>query len=458
MLLPPVLESFVEGSPSTVMVRAALDWLVDEAAVGEIFEEAAVSQYTRELTLSHMVEVMLDVAAGVRPSPRAAFRARELDRAISAAAFYGKLSRMEPDIAVAVVAHTAARARAVITASGGTLDEPIAGYAARILDGNVLSGSEHRIAPLRKTRAAGLPGKLLAVFEPATGVVLQYVPCEDAYTQERALLDRVEIEAGQLWIADRNFCVRGFLERVVRGGAFFLIRRHGSSLPVTPEGQLRHVGRVETGEVFEQEVTVEGLGAGRATALRRVVLVLDKPTTDGDTEIELITNLPASVAATACCEAYRERWQIERHFQTMTDLLHCEVPALGQPRAALFAFGMSLVASHALAMVEASLREAHGEGPVREMSRWHFVDEVSHVYRGMMLAVPPSQWELLRTSTAADMAAVLNAVAGRVRIDRMQKSRRGPKKPRNTPKSPHRHRSTKRLMDEERAARRGKNE
>jgi IS4 transposase len=458
MNLPPVLESFVKGSPLTVMVRAALDWLIDEVAVDEIFEKAASSQYTRELTLSHMVNVMLDVAAGIRPSPRAAFRARELDRAVSAAAFYGKLNRMEPDIAVAVVAHTAAQARAVITASGGMLDEPVAGYSARILDGNVLSGSEHRIAPLRKTRAAGLPGKLLAIFEPATGLVLEYVPCEDAYTQERALLDQFEIDAGQLWIADRNFCVRAFLERIASRRAFFLMRRHGSTLPFTPRGELRHAGRVETGEVFEQEITVEGLGSERVPMLRRIVLVLDKPTTDGDTEIELITNLPASVAATVCCEVYRERWQIERHFQTMTDLLHCEIPALGQPRAALFAFGMSLVASHALAMVEASLREAHGEDPVKEMSRWQFVDEVSHVYRGMMLAIPPPDWEVLRTTTAAEMAAILNTVAGQVQIDRMGKSRRGPKKPRNTPKSPHRHRSTKRLMDEERVARRRKKE
>jgi IS4 transposase len=458
MNLPSILDRFVAGSPLTVMVRAALDRLVDEVVVDEIFEKTAVSQYTRELALSHLVDVMLDVATGVQPSPRAAFRARELDRLVSPKAFYGKLNRMEPDIAVAVVAHTAAQARAVITASGGTLDEPIAGDSARILDGNVLSGSEHRIAVLRKTRAAGLPGKLLALFEPATGLVLQYVPCEDAYTQERALLDLVEIEAGQLWIADRNFCVRRFLERIVSSGAFLLMRRHGSTLPFTPEGELRHVGRVETGAVFEQAIAVEGLGAERVSTLRRIVLVLDKPTTDGDSEIELITNLPASVVATIGCEVYRERWQIERHFQTLTDLLHCEIPALGQPRAALFAFGMSLVASHALAMVEASLRAVHGEEPVKELSRWQFVDEVSHVYRGMMLAIPPSHWELLRTTTAAEMAATLNAVATHVRIDRMRKSRRGPKKPRNTPKSRHRHRSTKRLIDEERAAGRRKKE
>jgi Transposase DDE domain len=450
MNVSPVLEPFVKGSPLTVMVRSALEWLVDEVAIEQIFTKTAASQYTRELTLSHMVEVMLDVASGVRPSPRAAFRARGLDRAVSAAAFYGKLNRMEPEVAVAVVAHTAERARAVVEASGGKLDEPIPGYSARILDGNVLSGSEHRIAALRKTRAAGLPGKLLAVFEAATGLVLQYIPCEDAYTQERALLDRVEIEAGQLWIADGNFCVRGLLDRIVSRRAFFLVRRHGSTLPFAPEEESRRLGRVETGEVFEQEVAVEGLDCG---SLRRIVLVLDQPTADGDVEIELVTNLPASVSAAACCVAYRWRWRIERHFQTMTDLLHCEIPALGHPRAALFAFGMSLVASHALAMVEASLRQAHGEEPVEELSRRQLVDEVSHVHRGMMIAIPPPHWGFLRALTAAELATTLNAVAAHVPIDRMRRSRRGPKKPRNTPKSAHRHRSTKRLLDEEQAKR-----
>jgi IS4 transposase len=453
MEYPSTLEPFVKGSPLTVMVRSALEWLVDDAVIDEIFETTAQSQYTRALTLAHLVDVFLDVASGVRPSPRAAFRARGLDRAVSAAAFYAKLSRMEPEVAAAVVAHTAARARAFIEASGGMLDEPIPGYPARILDGNVLSGSEHRIAALRRARAAGLPGKLLAVFEPATGLVLDYIPCEDAYTQERALLDRVAVGAGQLWIADRNFCVRTFLGRVASCGAFFLVRRHASSLPFTPRGALRRVGRVDTGEAFEHEVTVEGLGGEAPGPLRRVVLKLDRPTTDGDTEIELITNLGAAVTATACCAAYRERWRIERHFQRMTDLLHCEVPALGHPRAALFAFGVSVVASHALAMVESSAREVHGEGPVEELS-WHqVVDEVSHVHRGMMLAVPPPQWGWLRAGSASDLAALLKAVAAHVPIDRMRRSRRGPKKPRNTPKGPHTHRSTRRLLDDERERR-----
>jgi IS4 transposase len=450
MTLPAILDPFANGAAATVMTRMALEWLIDDAALDQLFEDQAESQYTRELTLSHMVHLMLDVASGVRPSPRAAFEARRERLHVSAVAFYGKLKRMEPGVTAAVVRHLAGRAREVIESAGGLLDEPVPGYAARILDGNVLAGTEHRAAPLRGTRAAALPGKLLAVYEPASELVLDVVFSEDAYTQERALLDRVRVEPGQLWIADRNFCVRWFLFTAARRGAFFLVRRHLSTSPYEPVGDPRRVGRVDTGEVFEQDILVKDPDDDSLHRMRRIVLKLDEPTRDGEAEIELVTNLPASVSALTCCEAYRGRWQIEGHFQKLTDLLHCEVPSLSYPRAALFAFGMSVVAGHALAMLTGNLRAAHGEGPVRELSHYAVVDEVSHVYRGMMVAVPAPEWAFLRDYTAAELAAALTEVAAHVPVDRMRRSRRGPKKPRTTPKASgkkNHHVSTRRLLD-----------
>src|SRR3954452_22945547 len=107
---------------------------------------------------------MLDVASGHRPSPRAAFLRRNLPLVASLSAFYRKLHRMEPAIPEAVVRRTAARARQLIVASGGLMPEAVGGYGARILDGNVLTGTEHRITPLRTTASAGLPGRSLAVY------------------------------------------------------------------------------------------------------------------------------------------------------------------------------------------------------------------------------------------------------------------------------------------------------
>src|SRR3954453_20221534 len=156
LVLPPILNPFIEGAPAAVMTRIALDWIIDGTPLDELFDEVAEGRYTRELTLTHFVQVLLDVASGHRPSPRAAFLRRELSLLASPSAFYRKLNRMELAIPEAVVRRTATRARQLIAASGGLLPEPIEGYAARILDGNILTGTEHRITPLRTTASAGL--------------------------------------------------------------------------------------------------------------------------------------------------------------------------------------------------------------------------------------------------------------------------------------------------------------
>src|SRR3954463_14632305 len=454
LVLPAILNPFVAGAPAAVMTRIALDWILDGTPLDELFDEVAAGQYTRELTLTHFVQVMLDVASGHRPSPRAAFVRRELTRVASLSAFYRKLNRMELAIPEAVVRRTATRARQLIAASGGLMPEPVAGYAVRILDGNILTGTEHRITPLRTTASAGLPGRSLAVHEPASGLILDLILEEDAHRQERALVERVEVRPGQLWIMDRNFCVRSLIFRIARREASFLVRWHRLTLPFVPAGRLQACGRCATGEVFEQPIDVAD-GEGGVHRLRRIVLKLDEPTRDGETEIVLVTNLPAEVTARQCCEAYRGRWRIEGHYQLLTELLHCEVPGLGYPRAALFAFSMSAVAGNALAVLKGNLRVAHGLEVAAEVSDFALVAEVAEVYSGMMVAVPPAAWPRLAECAAAEVAGLLNELAERVPVHRLFRSRRGPKKPRPKRSSGGRspHVSNKKLLDRRRAAR-----
>src|SRR6202007_967829 len=109
----------------------------------------------------------------------------------------------------------ALQCRALWSASG--LDAAGSGRAAagisRILDGNVLAGSEHRVTPLRQWLNACLPGKSLVIYEPGLGLVTDVVLCEDAYTQERALVTQIlpRVRAQDLFIADRNFCTTRFV-------------------------------------------------------------------------------------------------------------------------------------------------------------------------------------------------------------------------------------------------------
>ncbi len=454
MILPALLNPFVQDAPAAVMTRIALDWIIDGTPLDRILQEVADAQYEREFALRHLVEVMLDVACGFRPSPRSAFRRRGLEQVASISAFYRKLGRMELGVTEDIVRRTAARAGQLVRAGGGLSPEPIPGYPARIIDGNVLSGTEHRIAPLRTTWSAGLPGMSLAVYEPATGLITAVVLEEDAHTQERALFGRIPIEPGRLYIADRNFCVRSLLFRITGAEAFFLVRWHRSTLPFRATSRLRRRGRCRSGAITEQTIEVTD-DDGAAHPLRRIVLELDEPTREGETQLVLITDLPAEVPAAACCDAYAGRWSIEGHYQEMTDLLHCEVPSLGYPRAALFAFSMAAVAGNALAVLKGNLRAAHGEEVAEEVSAFELVDGVAEVYPGMMVAVPAAAWPRAAVYEAAEVAGVLNDLAGRVPVHRMFRCRRGPKKPRPKRSRGNRvhHISNKKLLDRARGAR-----
>jgi hypothetical protein len=126
-ILPAILDPFAQGAVPAVMTRIALDWIIEEPVLNQLFEQAAEDQYTREWALAHLVGVMVDVACGFRPSPRAAFLRRQLERIASLSSFYRKLDRMELAIPAAVVRHTAGRARDLIVAAGALMAEPIPG-------------------------------------------------------------------------------------------------------------------------------------------------------------------------------------------------------------------------------------------------------------------------------------------------------------------------------------------
>ena len=81
---------------------------------------------------------------------------------------------------------------------------------------------------LRGVEAGALPGKSLVVYAPDQGLVRDVFPCEDGHAQERSLFGAVlkTVQAGDLWIADRNFCTRDFLCDIDQRGAGFIIREH----------------------------------------------------------------------------------------------------------------------------------------------------------------------------------------------------------------------------------------
>jgi IS4 transposase len=429
VILNDLFRPFVEQKPLCVMARGTLERLLDPQRLDALFEQTAQKQYTRELLFSTTVDLMGQVVLGRKPSVHAAYQAM-IDRIpVSDTAVYDKLQHMELAVSAALVRDSAQRAAPLIAALQASQAPWLKGYHVKIIDGNHLEATEHRIAELRTTWAAPLPGKGLVVFDQPTRTVSDILLTEDGQAQERSLLPEVLplVRAKDLWIADRNFCTLKFLRGIATRGAYFAIRQHGT-LVGQPEGPRQDKGRCATGRVFEQKLRL-GDGEGGVWVVRRVTVELDQPTEDGDTEIHILTNLPVKKATAAkVAELYRKRWTIEGFFLEVERTLECEVKTLAYPKAALFAFCVGLVAANAVAVLKAALRAAHGEEKASELSAYYMTGEIRETYEGMMVALPPVQWQVFGRLSEQEFAQLLRELAGKMVLARYRKHPRGPKK------------------------------
>src|SRR3954452_7356273 len=431
MVLDDIFERFARQSPVTVMARAALEHALAPQAIDALFEHTALRQYTRTLLFSSVVDLMGTVVAKIRPAVNAAYRAKAESLGVSLRAVYDKLERLEPGLSAELVRHTARTLNPVVTAMGGERAAWLPGYRVKILDGNHLAGTQHRLKELRTIGAGALPGKALVVLDPQAMLVADVFPCEDGHAQERSLLGEVleSVRPRDVWVADRNFCTTDFLFGIDRRDSGFVIRQHGATLHIAWMGERRACGRSETGEVFEQEIRLSDGDGGEGT-VRRITVELDTPTRDGETEVHILTDLPAEVAdALAIADLYRRRWTVESAFGELATCLNGEIDTLGHPKAALFAFCVALVAYNVMSVVKAALRSIHGEEAVEGLSFYYLADEVSGTHRGMMIAIPEDEWAVFHGLPAAAFGRLLLELAAGVRLSAYRKQVRGPKRP-----------------------------
>lgn len=166
MILDPLFQRFIENAPLPVMVRVLLEHASHPERLDAWFEQTADAQYTRELLFSTLFELMSQVVCSVRRSVHDAYQAAE-HIATSVGAVYRKLARIESTTVAELVRYSAQESRAVMDALESLRPSPSPGYVVKILDGNALATTEHRLKELRPLRAGALPGKAVVVYEPA---------------------------------------------------------------------------------------------------------------------------------------------------------------------------------------------------------------------------------------------------------------------------------------------------
>lgn len=450
LLRDPVFQAFAKRCPFATVIHMVLRRLFANDVLDKLFEDHAQRQYSRTLLFSDLTGLVSGVVLGQYSSINSAYLRLKEQLGVSVTAVYDKLKGVELPVARQLVQQSYQQTIEICREIGSVQPNDLPGYSTRIVDGNWLSGTEHRLLETRKSTAAPLPGKSLVVYDPRYQAVCDFIPLEDAYAQELSGLDAVieQLERKQLWLADRNFCTLKLLYAIAAKGSVFVIRQH-SKLHGQQKGKLRKIGTTETGTVYEHELILPQ-SEGRQLTVRRVVVELFKPTRDKELEIVLLTNLSsAEASALVVSELYRKRWKIETAFGHMTTALQCEIKPLCYPKAALFCFACALVAYNAFAVCKGAVAAEHGRAESERLSHYYLALEVAETTRGMLIALPAERWDQMQNMDCAEFCAAVRSTIRGMDLTCYRKSIRGPKKqpPKRTNRANSPHVSTKRILD-----------
>ncbi len=372
---------------------------------------------------------MDSVVFKVFPSIHSAYQSKVASIACSITSVYNKLNHFSPSLVCSLVRDTAAEFAEIVNGLEASRTPLLPGYQVKMLDGNCIAKTEHRLEVLRHTSAGPLPGKSLVLYDHQLDLATYIIPCEDGHAQERSLLETVipTIQPNDLLVADRNFCVQSFLCSLHEKEAFYVIRKH-QQLPIKRVGEQVSIGETETGVVYEQAIRMGSDENGHDARL--VTIKLNTKTRDGDSSISLVTNLPQEVSAIIIAEIYRHRWSIETMFFKLTSELKSEINSLGYPRAALFGFSLAFISYNTLSVLKSAMRSQHGEEKIEnEVSGYYIAGDISRVTEGMMVALPEEKWSCFGEMSLEKFVIFLKETIKNVDLRKYKKHKRGRKKP-----------------------------
>ena len=113
------------------------------------------------------------------------------------------------------------------------------------------------------------------------------------------------------------------------------------------------------------------------------------------------------------------------------------------------AFCIALVTYNVLSVVKAALRSVHGNELIEtEISGYYLADEIQGTYRGMMIAIPPTEWHIFKDMSFIQLSSVLKYLAILVKLRAFRRHPRGPKKaqPKRTSPKNQPHVSTAKIL------------
>lgn len=428
-----VIERFSDGAPAAMLFRGLFARIFADERLDQIFRDHKERQIESDILFSSLIHLLTPVISGGKPSVHASFQAREEQLGVSKQAVYDKLQGVEPRVSAALVSVPAAELVQVITKAKATKTDPVPGYHTFVIDGKRLDGTEHRLKETRFIKSAPLPGTVLALLDTRVQMFVDVACDPDAYACERKVVLPIlnRLEPGALYLADRNFCDGPLIDRFLCANAYFVLRHHGRSprWRKIKGKRLNKVGQDSNGgSVYEQEIEVL-LPDGRWQSLRRITVKLSQPTRDGDMELHLLTNLPASVSAVVVADAYSQRWTIETCLGHLAQALNAEINTLAYPGAALLCFCLGLVLFNILSALKSLLWNYSTTSDKLELSYYYLALEIAEARRGMEITIDASYWKTCAKMPLAEFISWAKSLAQRANLRQYRKHPRGPKHP-----------------------------
>ncbi|HCS91645.1 MAG TPA: IS4/IS5 family transposase, partial [Chromatiaceae bacterium] len=129
------------------------------------------------MLFSTIFNLMSAVVFKTHPSINAAYKEQGESIGVSITSVYNKLNGLESTTSAALVRDTAREQAAIVEQMGGQCAPWLPGYRIKVLDGNCIEATEHRLEVLRETKAGALPGKSLVVYDPLLEMATDVFPC-----------------------------------------------------------------------------------------------------------------------------------------------------------------------------------------------------------------------------------------------------------------------------------------
>jgi hypothetical protein len=153
-MIDSVFDAFVKQSPITVMARGMMERVLNPERLDELFDQTAEVQYTRNLLFSSVFNIMSRVVCGHHRSVNDSFLASKEEIGVSITSVYNKLQGIETRTSAELVRYASREIQSIIEKLGGGQKPLISGFRVKLLDGNCISATEHRL----ENRIALSPG------------------------------------------------------------------------------------------------------------------------------------------------------------------------------------------------------------------------------------------------------------------------------------------------------------